>query len=375
MKRENYRIYILEFLLIIFLLLACVYTKAITKWTITIVLLVFMLATVYTLKNSKTKSIRSRQITILMSISGIIFIMIKYILGVFLGFYKSTVALSAWSVANYIIPYIVIILSSEIIRKRIMLFKSNSVLPAILCLVITVLLDISLLSNINNISGLKEWFEFVALILFPSIASNLLYNFVAKNFKEELGIIIYRIITVMYIYFISITPDIEVLLEAILDLVVPGIIYAVLSNYLIKKPELSISIKRIENISMTLVGIAVAIIVMLVSCKFRYCAIVIGSGSMTGTINKGDVIIYESNNDKMEIQKGDILIFKDKERKIVHRIIEIRVVKGKPVYYTKGDANQNPDDGYVTLDNVVGIYKFRIPYIGQITLGLNELFN
>lgn len=375
MKRENYRIYILEFLLIIFLLLACVYTKVITKWTITIVLLVFMLATVYTLKNSKTKSIRSRQITILMSISGIIFIMIKYILGVFLGFYKSTVALSAWSVANYIIPYIVIILSSEIIRKRIMLFKSNSVLPSILCLVITVLLDISLFSNINNISGLKEWFEFVALILFPSIASNLLYNFVAKNFKEELGIIIYRIITVMYIYFISITPDIEVLLEAILDLVVPGIIYAVLSNYLIKKPELSISIKRIENISMTLVGIAVAIIVMLVSCKFRYCAIVIGSGSMTGTINKGDVIIYEAYNDKMEIQKGDILIFKDKERKIVHRIIEIRVVKGKPVYYTKGDANQNSDDGYVTLDNVVGIYKFRIPYIGQITLGLNELFN
>ncbi len=32
---------------------------------------------------------------------------------------------------------------------------------------------------------------------------------------------------------------------------------------------------------------------MVVSCRFRYGTLVIGTGSMTGTINKGDIIIYE----------------------------------------------------------------------------------
>ena len=44
-------------------------------------------------------------------------------------------------------------------------------------------------------------------------------------------------------------------------------------------------------------------------------------------------------------------------------------------YYTKGDANSNEDEGYRTEADIVGKVKLRIPYIGQLTVLLNELFH
>jgi len=43
-------------------------------------------------------------------------------------------------------------------------------------------------------------------------------------------------------------------------------------------------------------------------------------------------------------------------------------------YYTKGDANQNQDESYREEKDIIGIVKFRIPQIGQLTLFINELF-
>ena len=43
---------------------------------------------------------------------------------------------------------------------------------------------------------------------------------------------------------------------------------------------------------------------MVVSGRFRYGTLVIGTGSMTGTINKGDIIIYE-RYEKEELEIGE----------------------------------------------------------------------
>ena len=45
---------------------------------------------------------------------------------------------------------------------------------------------------------------------------------------------------------------------------------------------------------------------MLISCKFKFGVLVIGSGSMTGTINKGDIVLYETygKNDELKNSLG-----------------------------------------------------------------------
>jgi signal peptidase len=47
-----------------------------------------------------------------------------------------------------------------------------------------------------------------------------------------------------------------------------------------------------------------------------------------------------------------------------HRIQEMRVVGGEPVYITKGDANNAPDVREVQKKDVIGKVLFDIPYAG-----------
>ena len=93
---------------------------------------------------------------------------------------------------------------------------------------------------------------------------------------------------------------------------------------------------------------------MVVSCRFRYGTLVIGTGSMTGTINKGDIIIYE-RYEKEELEIGEIIVFKTENVFVIHRIIDKKSVGEEIRYYTKGDANQQGDKGFSTQKNIVGI--------------------
>ena len=43
-------------------------------------------------------------------------------------------------------------------------------------------------------------------------------------------------------------------------------------------------------------------------------------------------------------------------------------------YYTKGDVNMQEDEGYRTRNDVIGKVKVRIPYIGYLTLWVNDIF-
>ena len=118
------------------------------------------------------------------------------------------------------------------------------------------------------------------------------------------------------------------------------------------------------------------IFAMLISCQFEYGILVIGSGSMTGTINKGDAIFYESY-DKQEdsIEIGQVIVFNQDNRKIVHRVIDIKRVNDEVRYTTKGDANQEEDDGYITDEDVFGVCKSRILYIGYPSIWIRDIFS
>lgn len=70
-----------------------------------------------------------------------------------------------------------------------------------------------------------------------------------------------------------------------------------------KEKQLRTGVKIKDIIITSILAITAAGIIMLISCQFRYGILVIGSGSMTGTINKGDAIIYETLDKDEEIKK------------------------------------------------------------------------
>ena len=331
-----------------------------------------MVITQKLIKTYKEKGKYNKKVTTIMLLTGTLYIVMLYIIGIYVGFYSSIVKLSIRSVFTYIIPYIVIIVSIENIRKTILLKKNNKS-NIIIILIVTVILDIALEANIYNLKTVKDYFLLTSFTIFSSIANNMLYNYIILNYRNCKAIIGYRIITTIYQYIIPIMPNIHLFYKSLLGIIVPFIIYTILQTLYTKKVKhISTATKTRNIINTSILVIITAGIIMLISCKFKYGALVIGSGSMAGTLNKGDTIIYEELDEDEEIEIGEIIVFIQDNVRIIHRVIDKKEFGTGTRYYTKGDANSTSDDEYRVREDIIGKTRLRIPYIGQLTLMINE---
>ena len=59
---------------------------------------------------------------------------------------------------------------------------------------------------------------------------------------------------------------------------------------------------------------------------------------------------------------------------VIHRVEKIETVNGITRYYTKGDANDDMDAGYIHRSSIIGLVNFKIPYIGYPTLWMRNMF-
>ena len=132
--------------------------------------------------------------------------------------------------------------------------------------------------------------------------------------------------------------------------------------------------KKKELFGNTFLIVISALLVMLISCQFRYGIIVVGSGSMTGTIDKGDAVIFEKY-DNQEIQVGQVIIFDYNNIQTIHRVVDIQKVNGEYRYYTQGDANSRKDDDYRIAEDIYALVDLRVKYLGYPTLWVRDLFS
>lgn len=371
MKRDKLKIYILETLLCLTLFLALFVSKSINKVFLAIILTIFAVIIKKTIKNKKIDSIYKKQVYWLMLGFAIIYIIAFYIMGLYFGYYKSPTIFGFSTIINFIIPFIVIIISSETIRKTLITKKDK--ISKFLVFIIMVLIDLIIYTGVYNLSNLEDLLTVIGFILFSSIACNLLYNYIAIRFSIK-GIIIYRLITILYVYFLPIIPNVYIFFRSFLRMLYPYIIYLVL-EYTYSKRNFATEYKNKKKsvLTITIGMIITSIIIGLISCQFNYGVLVIGTGSMTGTIDKGDVIVYQKY-DNRDIEIDNIIMFEKENKKIIHRVIDVVSVNKEVRYFTKGDANQDQDEGYITTSNIKGLYKFKIKYIGYPTIWIRDIF-
>ncbi len=96
------------------------------------------------------------------------------------------------------------------------------------------------------------------------------------------------------------------------------------------------------------------------------------SGSMSGTIEVGDLIFVDKAEPE-ELEAGDIIAFMSGKSVVTHRILEVQTAEdGAIQWLTKGDANNAEDQDLVHQDKLVGIYRSRIPGVGDFILFMKE---
>lgn len=100
---------------------------------------------------------------------------------------------------------------------------------------------------------------------------------------------------------------------------------------------------------------------------FGWKPFIVLSGSMETQISAGDIVVVKEI-DTNELKKGDIIAFKDGNIVITHRIDEVTEIDGKTQYITKGDNNNTQDIGYVSPEQIEGVFKFRVSRLGNLAM-------
>lgn len=372
MKTDKIKVYVLEFILLAILSFTLFVSNMFIRENIAIVLVIACLVISYFLKKRKTESIHYRKVITLLVIFSVIYLIAFYLMGMFFGFVNATVKFSIDTIFKYIIPMAIIIVASEGIRR--VLISQNTKFSKAITLVIMVLIDLIIYADIYNMKTFDKFAEIIGFVFFASVACNLLYNYIAVRYGI-LGNIIYRLITVLYVYFIPVIPNVHVFFRSILRMVYPYVIYQILEyTFTVNKSIEAEEDKRKNIISKVVLGFITLVLAMLISCQFKYGILVIGSGSMTGTINKGDAVFYERYDRDKDIEESDVIIFRKNDKRIVHRVVDIKTVNGEKRYITKGDANTQNDDSYITDEDIMGVTKFKILYIGYPSIWVREMF-
>lgn len=102
--------------------------------------------------------------------------------------------------------------------------------------------------------------------------------------------------------------------------------------------------------------------------------VVVTSESMSPTLERGHLLILQRQSPE-NVEVDDIIIFHASwhtEAPVVHRVVQREYVDGEYRYYTQGDSNFHPDPTYTVYEDIVGVVVSAIPYIGYITLILQE---
>jgi signal peptidase len=86
------------------------------------------------------------------------------------------------------------------------------------------------------------------------------------------------------------------------------------------------------------------------------------TGSMEPAIPVGGIVVIKPVNPET-LREGDIICFRLSEStSVTHRIINVT----DEGFKTKGDANEDPDQGIVEKENIIGKVIFIIPFIGYL---------
>lgn len=379
MKKGFNKILILEIILLIFLLFNSFVFKIANMYVISGIMLPFLILMIVLNGFEKDNYRYKKDVLLNIIIFLLMYYFITYFLGLFSGFVKSSYSLSFINIIKNTFPVIALILISELMRY-VLFNKTKRNLPCLIigCLLF-VMVDVNTMVHIYDVKTALGITKMICLVVFPSITKNIFLTYLTMKVGYKNGII-YRLITELSTYLLPIFPDFGEYINVLLKTVLPIAIMARLNNMFNYYSVRKIKDSRYNNRKLVLYSVitfALLTIVLLTSGLFTYQALTIGSGSMSPAIEKGDVIVLKSmkNEEARKIKKGDVLVYNHDNKIIVHRVIK-KSNNGETISFkTKGDYNNTKDSWTVKQEDVIGIVKIRIRWIGMPTVALNELLN
>ena len=304
-----------------------------------------------------------------------LFFIFSYLFGLFIGFNKTIYSFGLTNLANNIAPTTVSLLVCEILRYQFIKKSNKNKLVIVLSIIIFSAIEICVANTYYNLTVQSQLYEFIGLIIICGITKNILLSVMAAKYDYVIPIV-YRLVMDLYEFIVPIVPGFGHYFKSVVMIIFPTL----LTIIMYRGDGIKINPKPSEvsrpKIGITIVTIILLFIVLLNTGFFKYRTLVIGSDSMKQYIAKGDVVLVRktSPEEVKELKKGDIIAFNTTSKIVVHRIYKIIEKKDSLYFVTKGDNNNQIDQGIVEPNNLVGKVILRIKKVGLPSIWLDELF-
>ena len=227
-------------------------------------------------------------------------------------------------------------------------------------------------SQFDNAASIADFTKITVSSLVPAFASSVLLTYLA--FTAGLGSqLTYRLGVIAVMFVPPIIPKYDWYMTGIAwTALAVGVYIAIDRNrHDIAEPTRHHQRARgTQNIAFVIVMIA---LISFMTGAFSYRPQVIMSNSMKPVYERGAVVIVQKSS-PMDVRVGDIVQYEATGHSTTHRVIAIDFTSdgsGKRVFLTQGDNSPSPDMP-VQADQIVGIVRAQVPYVGYPSVWLKE---
>lgn len=327
--------------------------------------------------DSRAKFNKKNDVIKTIFIFSLLYIVIYYMLGLISGYNKTPYLLTFLGISKNIWAIVMVACLQEYVRSVLVSNSFKSKIELILITLTFILIDINWKSFINSFVSVEETFKYMCNTMIPLILKNISYTYIVC-YIGCFGSIINRFLILLFSVITPIIPNVGWFFEGIIQ-IISSFILMIVVNYELTSKNLDISRNKIkkENPLRQLPFLIISIIfVLFIVGIFKYKPLAVMSNSMVPVFSRGSIVIVEKVDEK-EIEKlkvGDIIEYSTENTTVIHRIEEI-VDEKNNIYITKGDNNKNSDKKQVYANQIKGIVRFYIPYVGYPSVWFSEIIN
>lgn len=326
----------------------------------------------YGFQKKKFNKVR-KNILIVVVLSILFYFAFIYGIGFITGFLKNSYNLTPFAIIKNIIGPVIIFTGLELYRYINTTTNRDKKWLIVLSTIAIIALELVISIRVYNVYDLETIFKIVTTICIPVIIKNCVLTYLTLELGYQTTLI-YALPTTLYVYVVPIVPDLGDYMISMFGVILPLFIFLYSSRMLndyFNGVERDFKKSVFSWLDLPFIFI-ILVLIIFVSGALRYKLVGVASGSMSPTLDKGDAVIIDQEITAEDIKKGDIIAYKGYKKLIIHRVVKVRQEGNVLVFTTRGDANNSDDAIRLTMDDIAGKVKVKIPYIAWPTVKFNE---
>jgi signal peptidase len=305
---------------------------------------------------------------------GLFQVALFVIAGLLFGFGYSPFARELLPMLGNLVYVTAMLLAVEITRAFLTAFlaRTNRYLALILPAAIFTLIAIPV-SRFTITGDLRSWITLSGEAILPALGENLLATYLVM-LGGPAAALLYRGVLFAFEWLSPVLPNLDPMVAAFVGTVAPILSLVVLSGQLSgtdDRDSVRATPRATNSAGSIIVGIIAVTIIWFNTGLFGMQPTLVSGVSMEPTLRPGDVVITR-DTPASEIVPGDIIRFRVGGSYILHRVIEVETSEGRPVFVTRGDAN-NTLDPAVLESQVEGKVVAVVPKVGWIGIAARSL--